>query len=374
MPTARDISKRIFKCGFYEAQDVLQDTDDADLLVLEATPKLRSRELLQLRLLYHDLSKKLIFLNPGYKKFRLTQDYDLFVAHCQTYWDLLYINAIDGWKDRCRVTVCWIDELWAASIPRHKYWLHALKRFDHVFLGYRGTVEPLSAVLGKTCHWLPGGVDTLRFTPHPNPPARHIDVYSMGRRLEKLHSTLLQTARRCGMFYLYDTVPSVHLEVYDHVEHRELFASIAKRSRYFVVAPGKVDVPEETEGQVEIGFRYYEGTAAGAVLIGQPPNCEAFRQTFPWHDVVIPVQPDGSDAVDVLGGLQADPERLDRISRRNTAEALLRHDWVYRWKEIFRVAGIEPSPGMLARERRLKELADLALHAKTNVAANKSAR
>src|SRR5262245_49255646 len=100
VPTARGFSKRVFQCGFYEAQDVLREAADADLLLLQATSGLRFKELLQRRLIYHDLSKKLIFVNPGLKKFRLTQEYDLFVAHCQTYWDFLYINAIDSWKDQ----------------------------------------------------------------------------------------------------------------------------------------------------------------------------------------------------------------------------------------------------------------------------------
>jgi hypothetical protein len=278
-----------------------------------------------------------------------------------TYWDFLYINAIDSWKEQCGVTACWIYELWAANIPRYKHWLHALKRFDHVFLACRGTVEPLSEALGKKCHWLPGAVDALRFTPYPYPPARPIDVYSIGRRWEKPHQALLQTARRGEMFYVYDTIPSIQFEVHDYRQHRELFANMAKRARCFMVAPGKADLPEETQGQVEIGFRYYEGAAAGAVLIGQPPDCEAFRETFPWEDVVIPVSPDGSNINDVLRRLATDPARLDGISRRNAAEALLRHDWLYRWKEIFRVAEVEPTPGMRARERRLRELADLAL-------------
>jgi len=363
VPTARDFSKRVFQCGFYEAQDVLRGVAEADLLLLQTTPRLRFREQLQRRLMYHDVTKRIVFLNPGLKKVRLTGEYDLFIAHCQTYWDLLYVNAIDGWKDQCRTTVCWIDELWAASIPYYKHWLHALKRFDHVFVGYHGTVGPLSAALDKTCHWLPGAVDALRFSPYPNPPPRRIDVYSMGRRWEKLHSVLLQASSRGDIFYVYDTIPSVQLEVYDHSQHRDFLASMAKRSRYFMVAPGKADFPQETQGQVEIGFRYYEGTAAGAALIGQAPDCEAFRNTFSWEDVVIPVSPDGSGVVDAFRNLEADPERLNTISRRNAAEALLRHDWLYRWKEVFRVAGLEPSPGMQLRERRLRELADLALHA-----------
>jgi hypothetical protein len=60
----------------------------------------------------------------------------------------------------------------------------------------------------------------------------------------------------------------------------------------------------------------------------------------------------------ILKDLGSDEERTAVISIRNAREALLRHDWVYRWKEVFRVAGIKPSPGMAAREWRLKEMAD----------------
>jgi len=163
------------------------------------------------------------------------------------------------------------------------------------------------------------------------------------------------------MFYVYDTFPSIFTEVYDHIQHRDFYAALAKRSKYFMVAPGKMDAPEETQGQVTIGFRYYEGAAAGAVMIGQPPNCQEFRDMFGWPDVVIQVQPDGSDIQNVLASLNSEPERVSKIMRRNTAEALLRHDWVYRWKRIFQVAGIEPSPRMAEREHRLKKLADQAL-------------
>jgi hypothetical protein len=38
-------------------------------------------------------------------------------------------------------------------------------------------------------------------------------------------------------------------------------------------------------------------------------------------------------------------------------EALLHHDWIYRWSEMFRVARIKPSPRMAAREQRLKDMA-----------------
>lgn len=361
IPTARNFTKRHFQCGFYEAQDVLSEVDNVDLIGLEPGPNFKLKESWQRRLLFRDISKRLIFLNPGLRTVRLTRDYDLFIAHCQTWWDFLYVNAIEGWRERCKVCVCWIDELWAAAIPGYKYWLHALSRFDHVFVGYSGTVGPLSDAIGRTCHWLPGGVDAIRFTPYPDPPTRVIDVYSIGRRWEGMHQTLLSKAAAREIFYVYDTFPSIYTEVYDHRQHREAYANLAKRSRYFIVAPGKMDAPEETKGQVTIGFRYYEGAAAGAVMIGQPPECQEFREMFDWPDPVINVRSDGSDIGEVLRSLSAQQERLTRIAHQNTAGVLRRHDWVYRWKQLLQVAGIEPLPKMAERERRLAGLAEHAL-------------
>jgi hypothetical protein len=360
MPTGRNFRKKAFHCAQYEAQDVLAQVDDVDLIFLEPGRGYESRELWQRRLMYRDISRRVVFANPGLRKVRLTREYDLFVARCQTYKDLLDVNAIEGWKDHCRTSVLWIDEMWAASIPEQKYWLHALRQFDHVFIGFRGAVAPVSNAIGWPCRWLPCAVDTLRFTPYPKAPARVVDVYSIGRRREGIHQALLQAAKSGEIFYMYDTSAGSLVDLYDHRQHRDHFANVAKRSRYFMVAPGKFDCIDETAGQVEIGFRYYEGAAAGAVMIGEAPNCEAFRETFPWPDAVIEIQPDGSDVVEVLERLDSEPERVSAMARRNTAEALLRHDWVYRWKEILQAAGMEPSPGLVAREHRLKELAQLA--------------
>lgn len=360
MPTTRTFARRAFQCGLYEAQDILCQTDDVDLICLEPERGFQFKQYWQRRLLYRDVSKRLINRNPGLKRVRLTRDYDLFVAVCQNYWDLLYINAIDGWKDHCKTSIIWLDEIWAALIPQYKYWLHALARFDHVFVGCSGSVGPLSTAIGRPCHWLPGAVDTMRFSPYPDPPERVIDVYSIGRRCEGIHDALLRLAAQRKLFYVHDTFPGADTVPYDHQQHRDLLANMAKRSRYFVVAHAKVDAPDETQGQVEIGFRYYEGSAAGAVMIGQSSPHESFQEMFGWPDAVIDIRPDGSDLCQVLSSLQSQPERLQEISRRNASEALLRHDWVYRWKEMFAVAGVELSPGTVARERRLRSMAATA--------------
>jgi hypothetical protein len=250
--------------------------------------------------------------------------------------------------------------MWASSVPEFKYWLPLLRGFDHVALNLSGSTKPVSDAIGRTCHYVPGGVDALRFSPYPNPPKRSVDIYSIGRRWEGIHCALVNLARTNHLFYLFDTLQSGDSTVRNHREHRELYASVAKRSNFFLVAPAKMDLQRETGGQVEIPFRYYEGAAAGCVMIGQALDCEPFRGMFGWQNAVIEVQPDGSDVTKILSRLLADPELVANISRTNAVEALLRHDWVYRWKQILNIAGLECHQAMEDREKRLQALASLA--------------
>jgi hypothetical protein len=86
---------------------------------------------------------------------------------------------------------------------------------------------------------------------------------------------------------------------------------------------------------------------------------------FDWPDAVIEIQADGSDVEGVLARFEADPERLDAISRRNAAQALLRHDWAYRWRHILAIAGLKSTPALERRERHLRALAELAAESQT---------
>jgi hypothetical protein len=360
MPTWRGFNKNAYRCGLYEAQDVLVENDDVDLVQLEMGWGAWFSEASLRRPLYHDVSRRLIYANPGLKKVRLARDYDAFIVVCDTWADIPCINAIERWRDHCRVSICWIDEMWAAEIPKYKHWLHALGQFDYVFVGFRGTASPLSEAAGRPCHWLPRGVDALRFTPFPDPPDRVIDVYSIGRRRDGVHSAMLREAERRRLFYVHDTtINGANAQVNYHWQHRNHLANLAKRSRYFTVAPGKMDEDFQSHGQVEVGSRYYEGAAAGTVMIGETANCESYRELFGWPEVVVEIRPDGSDLASVLDDLDRNPERVAAIGGRNAAQSLRRHDWIYRWIEMFRIAGIEPSHAMMARARRLKEMADL---------------
>lgn len=361
MPSFSAFARKAFRAGLYEAQDVLVDCDDVDLIQLRPTRGFASRSAWMKQLVAHDWSRKLISFNPGLQPVRLTKQYDLFVLVCSWWPDVWYANAVQGWRDHCRTSVCYLDELWSHDLRQLRYWLPILRLFDHVIIGTSGSGKPVSDALGRSCYEMQGGVDSIRFSPYPNCPERVIDFYSVGRRLEGIHRSLLKWATNENRFYVHDTFEnSADRETLDYRQHRDLYANTAKRSRFFGVAPGKVNSVEGRRGQTAMGIRYFEGSAAGAVLVGQTPDCEPFRRHFNWPDAVIETGADGSDMPEVISKLLAEPERIHEISCRNAEEALRRHDWLYRWKQILALAGLDPKPAMGAREKRLAELAEMA--------------
>ena len=273
--------------------------------------------------------------------------------------DLIYLNAVAGWKDRCKVKVCFVMEFYAGWLRKYASHLPLLENFDHVFTSFARTADIVREFTGRPCHYLPLGVDALRFTPFPNPPRRCVDVYSIGQRVESVHRSLLNMATQHGIFYVYDTMPSLSIQPRDHREHRELFANLLKRSRYFVTYPAKLE-NEETRDQSEGGSRFYEGAAAGAVLIGRAPRAPAFAAQFNWPDAVIDIGTADADVVAALAQLNNNPEHVEALRRRNAVEALRRFDWGYRWRQILDTAGIETPPGLAAREKQLHDLAELA--------------
>jgi hypothetical protein len=187
-----------------------------------------------------------------------------------------------------------------------------------------------------------------------------VDVYSMGRRSEAAHRALLEMARLGQAFYIYDTIPGLLLQPKDHNQHRDLVANLAKRSRFFITFPAKVDCAEETRGQSEVGARFFEGAAAGAIMVGQAPTAPAFARDFPWPDAVVELGATEDDLRGVFASWSADPGRASLVHRRNAVQALRQFDWAHRWQEMLGHAGLTPLPRLRAREKQLHELAAAA--------------
>lgn len=353
------ISRQAAWCSNYEFEDVICSVDDVDLLSPESGWAFSQRLRLQKKLLAHRVSKRLAHFNPGIQSITLEKDYDIFVFICMTPQDLLYLNALKGWRERCKIKICVMVELWNSWIPRYEFQLGLLNDFQHVNLCFGSSVPALERFLARPCHHVPLGADVVRFTPYPAPPERCIDVYSMGRRIAPTHEALLKMASNRDIFYIYDTIPSDLVQPANHRQHRDLVANLAKRSRYFLAYPALTG-SDATQGQSEVGARFFEGAAAGAAMVGQAPANPSFERDFAWPDAVTNVGASEAEFLAATAKFRKDPERLVALGRRNAVEALRRFDWVYRWKEILRIAGAEPTPRLDEREKHLQSLAAVA--------------
>lgn len=339
-----------YRAGLYEFEDVIRSIDSVDMLApkpgrwFEYGTRIANR-------LAADFQTT---INPGIQRMRVEKDYDLFVVIAQFPKDLLHVKYLDGWKDHCRTSICWLNEIYVSDIRGSQHFLSLLSQFDYVILQQTGSIGPVEGLINKKCVYHPGGVDAILFCPYPKTPGRAIDVYSIGRRAPETHRALLDLAQSGRIFYVYDSIDGE--QVRDAQEHRFMYASMAKRSRYFIVNRGNVDKAGEAH-QIEFGNRFFEGAAAGTIMVGQTPANDQFRRVFDWDDVVIDL-PFGSDNIGaVIEDLDKAPERQERIRRNNVVQSLLHHDWAYRWEFALKLAGLEPAAGLMSRKGRLADLA-----------------
>ena len=353
MFSQRRLQRHVSRCAEYEFEDIISDIDDVEMLTPEPYRSFPIGQKVANQLARHI---SLASLNPGVRKLRLNRNYDLFVAMCQPPRDLLSLNAIEGWRQRCRIAICFLSELWANQLHKFKGYLNILSKFDYVIDTLSGSVKAAQDVIQPPCIYMPPGIDAIKFCPYPNPPLRSIDVYSMGRKSLITHQALLKMAEQRQIFYIYDTFENMKTLL--PRDHRILLANIAKRSRYFIVNAPKINQQVETGGQTEISYRFFEGAASGTIMVGETGENEAFKKHFDWPDAVINMPFDKSDIAKFLADLDSQPDRLKEIRRNNVVQCLLRHDWVYRWRAILNMVGLEPRPALVAREKRLKKLAE----------------
>jgi hypothetical protein len=343
-----------FRCPHFEFEDVIAQIDDVDLVSPGFDPNTRR----------HNLAKQLSYhtpfiMNPGVEPVRLNSKYELFFAVLGNPTDVLRLQGLGDWRSHCRTAVCLIDELWITQIDSYHRYLRMLDRFDIVILYYSQSIEPLSKHTRSRGMYLPPAVDALHFCPIPNQPERSVDVYSVGRRSAVTHQALLRMASEQGCFYLYDSIAGDR--VLNAREHRALFANTAKRSRYFLAYPGLIDRPEIRGKQMEIGNRYFEGAASGAIMLGQAPENAEFSKLFDWPDPIVHLPYNSPDINEVMQALDEQPVRQEGMRRNNMRGVLLRHDWAHRWEAILQATGLEPRPALARRKEVLQGLAESLL-------------
>ena len=361
----RRIADLVAYCLAYEFEDIFAAVTDAQRIDVTDQPALEfSRRAYKLVRLSSGSPRLARQLAPYPRsKVVLERDFELFFPVFSHTYELYSLATIPNWRQRCRKAACFITE--ANLLP--EYLLELLSDFDHVFLGSLHSVKDVARLTGRPCTYLPPAVDVPRFTPLSLDQPRPIYVCNLGRRSHVTHQALLEVAERQQIFYYYDTVVASGSDLKQRTfrvdspqEHRGMLATILKHTCYYIANRSYINQPEFTAGRDEISARFYEGAAAGAVMIGEAPRTEEFKRQFDWPDAVIHVPFDSPDIGRILADLSGDSERLRTVRRKNPREAALRHDWLHRILAVFDTFGLEPTEEMRARAQRLDRIASQA--------------
>jgi hypothetical protein len=360
----RRVSDLVGFCALYEFEDVVAEMLGADLGVFSQMHGLELSRTVYKYARYLTGSANIAELvRPALGSVTLQRNYDLFVPFFNHSHEIYALTGLKGWRERSGFAACYLGEAWETFLPR--YQIELMRSFDHIFVGVRGSVDTIANICDRPCTYLPMGVDALKFCPYPLLPRRSIDVCGIGRRSSVTHHALLDHATKTGQFYYYDTISmrsssgsQISFGVYSAQEHRLLFSNLLKRSRYFVANRAFADRPALTNGKEEIPARFYEGAAAGSILLGEPPHTADFKAQFGWTDSVVRTPFDAPLIGQVIAELDADPVRTEKVRRQNVINALLHHDWAYRLRKILEVAKLPPTAALLAREQALATLAD----------------
>jgi hypothetical protein len=286
----------------------------------------------------------------------LDTDYDLTFFVCQFAEEIHEIEQVRGWRERSGFAAIFILESWSSTFAANRRRLRLLDRFDHVFVLNGSCIEALRHYTSTPISQLLTASDCLVATPAPDHPARCIDFTCIGRRQREVHEMLVAFARAHGLFYHHDVWRNLLLaDTWASV--RRFNADVVKRSRYFLVWDPKTANPDKHHiigGDEALSTRYFEGIAGGAVLIGTAPACPEFTASFDWPDALVAL---GDDPLEVIRDLDADPRRTASVRHANMANALLRHDWACRWRQVLEVAGARPTGRHAAREQQLASMA-----------------
>ncbi len=206
---------------------------------------------------------------------------------------------------------------------------------NHLFVIDAETAAEINSTFPLATTFLPLATDALRLG--SNARQRSIDIINYGRTNLELHKCLQSYySQPCSArFYFHSTFSQS--AVYDLGEHVALLSKLLSRSRISLCfEPSQVG---RFCGRSPILYRWFEGWASGCNIVGKRPFGQGVAPLMDWEHSTIELPDEPSEWLPFLEGLLDEDQLLTSNSQRNSLECLLRHDWRYRFKDMFNILG-----------------------------------
>ncbi|WP_193909758.1 glycosyltransferase [Vasconcelosia minhoensis] len=273
------------------------------------------------------------------------------------------VASIANWRQKFDIVAAYVEDCWLLdSFP------HAVKQFDRLFIPHVEFQSQLEQQLNIPVSVLPCAFDVLTHGAGIKP--RTVDVFSYGRTPRNYYLELqsILNAAGSGCFYYHQTFDQKELfpkltycsERFDYL-HRLQLKKLLKRSKLTLAFDFSYTVPRAALhesmkfhpshkcGQSVLNRRWFEGAAAGTVLVGKRPQTEMMSQYFDWEDATIELPDQPAEGAELIQDLLSDRERLEAVSQRNYVQSLAKNDWRLRIRDMLKQLDI-PLPSGLELE------------------------
>lgn len=326
--SARDLVRMPSNGVAYEFENLLADVCDGDLLcpvvsddrkrlILPVAPELegdRSERVL----LVVALSTPIGYIMGAMPEWR-------------RYFGIAAAYIIDPWE-------AWT--VWPERVPR---------ALDCFFVPDVRIADRFRRFHGVNASAVPMGADVLGSG--SNTLARPLDMVAYGRQNADYLRVFKESFNdpRSNRFLYHDTFSNVRTS--DFRDNRRLIWKLLHKSR-IALSFDVLATPESRQGERYrsiIPIRYYEAAAAGTAIVGRHPVVPEMADQFGWQDATIDLPDTPEESLEFVEALLQDESRMRAIHLRNHAEALARHDWRYRIREMLRHLGL-PLPARLQRD------------------------
>jgi hypothetical protein len=260
-------------------------------------------------------------------------DGELCLMICVAPGDLLKLLRIDDWRRRFRVLSAWvIDSFWLDHMP---VFARLNNPFDHFFITSLEDVSGWNKMTGVPTTWLPWGTDALRLGSAAQ--QRPWDVTRVGRQPPQWEDDIVAAAAATSLGIAYQGRPQSHNLT--TVENQRLMMSVYGSSKYVLAFSNSINREHWTHPTRQyLTGRWVDSLACGAVVAGVAPRSESTDELL-WPGATLE-----------LGGVEREPGLrvlADAIKQwtaatalRNSAAALRKLDWRWRFKVIAETFGL----------------------------------
>jgi|GEM_PF-297670 len=257
---------------------------------------------------------------------------------------LAMLNAVQDWRKSFDLVVAFVLDAFEPCPPE------VASRLDHLFIIIPELVGELQKSLGIPVTFMPLACDVLGKATVGN--VRGIDVLAYGRQSPVYAGQLERHFLREDSSRLY-LAGFTYPHVTDWRQQRKGFWNVLSRTRISLAF-----APDPTQSRFRdlpvINARWYEGLAAGCVMVGKPPATPVFSELFDWPDAVIELPKTPADAPAFVEGLLDQHKRLARAHLRNHLMMLRRHDARLIFQEMCQVLGVDLPAGVGQEIERLQ--------------------